>query len=204
VSGANIQIQHLNKTFGTGADQVQALGDINLDIRPGEIFGIIGLSGAGKSTLARALGERYGLPVLHFDTTQFTPNWQERDRDEAHRMVHAFMENPEWVIDGNYTKFEFERRLEEADKIVKAQRSRGGDFRSGSLRRRLNSIIAVVVPLLYNALKRADDLAIAMEARAYVGGEGRVSLRELRWRAMDTLALVDMLIFAVCLCVSHF
>ncbi len=94
--------------------------------------------------------------------------------------------------------------LEEADKIVKAQRSRGGDFRSGSLRRRLNSIIAVVVPLLYNALKRADDLAIAMEARAYVGGEGRVSLRELRWRAMDTLALVVMLIFAVCLCVSHF
>ena len=94
--------------------------------------------------------------------------------------------------------------LEEADKIVKAQRSRGGDFRSGSLRRRLNSIIAVVVPLLYNALQRADDLAIAMEARAYVGGEGRVSLRELRWRAMDTLALVVMLIFAVCLCVSHF
>ena len=53
-------------------------------------------------------------------------------------------------------------------------------------------------------MKRADDLAIAMEARAYVGGEGRVSLRELRWRAMDTLALVVMLIFAVCLCVSHF
>jgi len=55
VSGANIQIQHLNKTFGTGADQVQALGDINLDIRPGEIFGIIGLSGAGKSTLVRCM-----------------------------------------------------------------------------------------------------------------------------------------------------
>ena len=79
---------------------------------------VLGYCGAGKSTLARALGERYGLPVLHFDTTQFTPNWQERDRDEAHRMVHAFMENPEWVIDGNYTKFEFERRLEEADKII--------------------------------------------------------------------------------------
>jgi D-methionine transport system ATP-binding protein len=55
VSGANIQIQHLNKTFGTGADQVQALGDINLDIRAGEIFGIIGLSGAGKSTLVRCM-----------------------------------------------------------------------------------------------------------------------------------------------------
>lgn len=79
---------------------------------------VIGYSGAGKSTLARILGERYGIPVLHFDTIQFTPGWQERDRDEAHRMVHEFMENPEWVIDGNYTKFEYERRLSEADEII--------------------------------------------------------------------------------------
>ena len=79
---------------------------------------VLGYSGAGKSTLARTLGERYGIPVLHFDTIQFTPGWQERDRDEAHRMVHEFMEHPEWVIEGNYTKFEYERRLAEADKII--------------------------------------------------------------------------------------
>ena len=79
---------------------------------------VLGYCGAGKSTLARTLGARYGIPVLHFDTIQFTPGWQERDRDEAHRMVHDFMENPEWVIEGNYTKFEFERRLEEADKVL--------------------------------------------------------------------------------------
>ncbi|MCI9368513.1 MAG: DNA topology modulation protein FlaR [Oscillospiraceae bacterium] len=79
---------------------------------------VLGYSGAGKSTLARALGERYGIPVLHFDTIQFTPNWEVRDRDEAHRMVHAFMENPAWVMDGNYTKFEYERRLDEADEIL--------------------------------------------------------------------------------------
>ena len=79
---------------------------------------VIGYSGAGKSTLARALGERYGIPVLHFDRVHFTPNWQERDRAEAHRMVHEFMEQPEWVMDGTYSKFEYERRLEEADEIV--------------------------------------------------------------------------------------
>lgn len=79
---------------------------------------IIGYSGAGKSTLARALGKRYGLPVLHFDRVQYTPGWQERNREEAHRMVHEFMENPSWIMDGTYSKFEYERRLNEADAIV--------------------------------------------------------------------------------------
>lgn len=79
---------------------------------------VLGYSGAGKSTLARALGERYTIPVLHLDTVQFTPGWLERDREEAQRMVHAFMENPEWVIDGTYSKFEYQRRLEEADQII--------------------------------------------------------------------------------------
>lgn len=79
---------------------------------------VIGYSGAGKSTLARALGERYRIPVLHFDTVQFTPNWEIRDRDEAHQMVHAFMENPEWIMDGTYSRFEYERRLNEADTII--------------------------------------------------------------------------------------
>ncbi|MFG6351623.1 MAG: DNA topology modulation protein [Oscillospiraceae bacterium] len=79
---------------------------------------VMGYSGAGKSTLARMLGERYGIQVLHFDRVHWAPGWQERDRGEAHRLVHKFMENPDWVIDGNYTKFEYERRLAEADEII--------------------------------------------------------------------------------------
>lgn len=55
MSESIIQIQHLNKTFGSGEDAVHALEDINLDIQQGEIFGIIGLSGAGKSTLVRCI-----------------------------------------------------------------------------------------------------------------------------------------------------
>lgn len=94
--------------------------------------------------------------------------------------------------------------LEEASKIVKAQRSRGGDFSTGSIGQRVNSVVAVIVPLLFNALKRADDLAIAMEARAYVGGEGRVSLRELKWRGADTAAVLVVLIFVAFLIVSRF
>lgn len=79
---------------------------------------VIGYSGSGKSTLARALGEKYGIPVLHLDRVQYTSDWQERDRGEAHRLVREFMENPSWVIDGTYSKFEYERRLAEADQIV--------------------------------------------------------------------------------------
>ena len=58
------------------------------------------------------------MPVLHFDTVYWAPNWQERDRGEAHRMVREFMENPSWVIDGNYTKFEYERRMRESNQII--------------------------------------------------------------------------------------
>ena len=87
---------------------------------------VIGYSGAGKSTLARALGTRYSVPVLHMDRVHWAPGWQERDRGEAHRLVHEFMENPDWVIDGNYTKFEYERRLAEADKIIILALSRLG------------------------------------------------------------------------------
>ncbi len=79
---------------------------------------VMGYSGAGKSTLARTLGERYGVPVLHFDRVHWAPGWTERDRGEAHRLAHEFMKNQSWIIDGNYTKFEYERRLNEADKIV--------------------------------------------------------------------------------------
>ena len=79
---------------------------------------VIGYSGAGKSTLARALGKRYGIPVLHFDRVHWAPGWQERDKAEAHQIAHEFMEQPEWVIDGNYRKYEYQRRMAEADTII--------------------------------------------------------------------------------------
>lgn len=79
---------------------------------------VIGYSGSGKSTLARALGERYGVPVLHFDTVHWAPGWQERDKAEVHQIAREFIEQPEWVIDGNYTKYEYQRRMAEADTII--------------------------------------------------------------------------------------
>lgn len=79
---------------------------------------IFGYSGSGKSTLAAFLGEQHQLPVLHLDTVQFIENWQERNRQEALQMVATFMAQDSWVIDGNYSKFYQERRLEEADHVI--------------------------------------------------------------------------------------
>ena len=79
---------------------------------------VLGFSGSGKSTLARTLGELTGAPVLHLDTVQFLPNWEVRDAEEKQRLVQDFLDsNVSWVIDGNYRKLSYERRLEEADQI---------------------------------------------------------------------------------------
>lgn len=80
---------------------------------------IIGYSGSGKSTLARMLAEKYGVDVLHFDTVQFLPNWEVRSDDEKKRITKDFLDAHEaWVIDGNYSKLFYERRMEEADQII--------------------------------------------------------------------------------------
>ena len=81
---------------------------------------ILGHAGSGKSTLARQLGEKYGLPVLHFDSIHFLPGWVETDRPYKREKVNAFLdENPDgWVMDGNYFKICAERRFAEADHIL--------------------------------------------------------------------------------------
>lgn len=81
---------------------------------------VVGYSGSGKSTLAVGLGALLGCPVLHLDKVQFLPGWRIRDRDEACAMVEGFLdgERDGWVIDGNYGKLHFERRMAEADLIL--------------------------------------------------------------------------------------
>lgn len=94
--------------------------------------------------------------------------------------------------------------MDEADKIMKAQRSRGGDLNSGSIGRRVKGIVAIIIPLFFNALKRADDLAIAMEARGYEGDNGRTKLRQLQWQGRDTTALAAVTLLAAAVIVMRF
>lgn len=84
--------------------------------------------------------------------------------------------------------------LEETDKIMKAQQSRGANFRQGSLLKKVPMVIALLVPLFLSAFRRAEELAMAMEARGYHGGEGRTRLRVLHLGPRDAVALGVMII----------
>ena len=79
--------------------------------------------------------------------------------------------------------------LDEMDKITKAQTARGADFETGSIISRAKSLIPLLVPLFVNALKRADELAVAMEARCYRGGEGRTRMNVLKYSRTDYIVM---------------
>ena len=85
--------------------------------------------------------------------------------------------------------------LEETEKIMKAQMARGADFESGNLLQRAKSLLPLLVPLFVSAFRRADELAIAMEARCYRGGEGRTKLNQLAFQLVDYLTLTGSALF---------
>ncbi|MCD7036610.1 energy-coupling factor transporter transmembrane protein EcfT [Metabacillus sp. GX 13764] len=89
--------------------------------------------------------------------------------------------------------------MDETEKIMKAQMARGVDFTSGPITERIKSIIPLLVPLFISAFKRAEELATAMEARGYQGGEGRTKYRLLYWKVLDTLMLSSLALLAVLL-----
>ena len=84
--------------------------------------------------------------------------------------------------------------LEETDRIMKAQTARGADFSSGNLMQRAKNMLPLLIPLFISAFRRADDLAVAMEARCYRGGEGRSRTHELVYYGRDYAALATVFV----------
>lgn len=85
--------------------------------------------------------------------------------------------------------------LEETDKIMKAQMARGADFEHGNLFQRARNMIPLLIPLFVSAFRRADDLAMAMEARCYSGGAGRTKMKPLKYGKNDRLAYLLDFVF---------
>ena len=87
--------------------------------------------------------------------------------------------------------------VEETDKIMKAQMARGADFESGGLIKKAKSMVPLLVPLFVSAFRRASDLALAMEARCYNGGEGRTKMKPLHYESWDKRAYVFIVLYMI-------
>ncbi len=85
--------------------------------------------------------------------------------------------------------------LDETDKIMRAQTARGADFEHGSLIQRAKSLVPILVPLFVSAFRRANDLAMAMEARCYSGGEGRTKMKPLNYKKRDRISFVIIIFY---------
>jgi energy-coupling factor transport system permease protein len=85
--------------------------------------------------------------------------------------------------------------MEETDKIMRAQMARGADFESKNLIKRIKSLIPLLVPLFVSAFRRANDLAMAMEARCYKGGEGRTKMKPLKYQGIDRVSYLIILLY---------
>ena len=94
--------------------------------------------------------------------------------------------------------------IEETDKIMKAQMARGADFENGNLIQKAKAMVPLLVPLFVSAFRRAEDLAMAMEARCYNGGEGRTKMKPLKYQSSDYKAYAIVVVFLVAVIAAAF
>lgn len=87
--------------------------------------------------------------------------------------------------------------MDETDRIMKAQTARGADFESGNLIQKAKAMVPLLVPLFISAFRRANDLAMAMEARCYRGGDGRTKMKPLRYEKTDRIAYTILVVYLV-------
>ncbi len=181
----------------------------NLFLTPGEPlvqFGILKISREGL-TIALKMGVRLVLLVLGSSlmTLTTTPN-QLTDGMEKGLGVFKKVGVPVHEISMMMSialRF-IPILVEETDKIMKAQQARGADFESGNIIQRAKAMVPILVPLFISAFRRANDLAMAMEARCYRGGEGRTKMKPLKYAGRDTVAYVLMVLYLAACIVSRF
>ena len=93
--------------------------------------------------------------------------------------------------------------MEELDKIMKAQMARGASFDSGNIIKKVKAMVPLIIPLFISAFRRANDLALAMEARCYRGGEGRTKMKPLKYKRCDASAYIVLLIYLLIVIFVH-
>ncbi|MGN1133677.1 MAG: energy-coupling factor transporter transmembrane component T family protein [Oscillospiraceae bacterium] len=95
--------------------------------------------------------------------------------------------------------------IEETDKIMSAQKARGADMETGSLIHRAKALIPILIPLFVSSLRRAEELAMAMECRCYHGGDGRTRMKQLKMSHLDAFGITYTVIFLIgVFVINHF
>lgn len=92
--------------------------------------------------------------------------------------------------------------IDETDKIMKAQMARGADFESGNFIQRIKAMLPILIPLFISAVRRANDLALAMDARCYHGGDGRTKMKPLQYGRNDAMAYLSVALYIIVLIVT--
>lgn len=165
----------------------------NLFFTPGKLlysWGILHVTKEGLWTacfmLLRLILLILGSSVMTFTTT---PNQLMDGMEKAfHFLTYVKVPVHEVVMMMSIALRFIPIMTEELDKIMKAQLSRGADFEEGNLLVRARKLLPILIPLLISAIRRASDLALAMDARCYHGGEGRTKLHPLSYQKRDYLA----------------
>ncbi len=172
----------------------------NLFLTPGEPifqFGIIKITDEGlRSAGFMAIRLTYlilGSSLMTFTTTpnQLTDGFERLMRPLSHIKVPVHEIAMMMSIALRFIPI----LLEETDKIMKAQMARGADFESGGILKRAKSMIPLLVPLFVSAFRRANDLAMAMEARCYRGGDGRTKMKPLKYSTRDYISYLVLLVY---------
>lgn len=170
-------------------------GVINLFFTPGEAiwsFGILKITRLGiKNALTMVLRMVYLIVGSSILTLCTTPNSLTEGLERSLRFLNIFSVPVHEIAMMMTIALRFIPILmEETDKIMKAQTARGADFESGGIIKRGKALVPILVPLFVSAFRRANDLALAMEARCYHGGEGRTKMYPLKYQGSDRMAYV--------------
>ena len=131
------------------------------------IIAIDGPAGSGKGTLAKALSEKFNLVNI--------------DTGATYRCVALK------TLRNNIS-------LDETDKIISAQKARGVDLESGGFVKKVKALLPILIPLLFSAIRRADELADAMDCRCYSGGKGRTRMKILKLSKADYICAIILLL----------
>ncbi|MCF0134361.1 MAG: energy-coupling factor transporter transmembrane protein EcfT [Blautia sp.] len=171
---------------------------INILLTPGEIlwkFGIFKITREGLSLAARmAIRLTYLVMGSSIMTLTTTPNQLTDGMERLLRPLQKLRVPVHEIAMMMSIALRFiPILLEETDKIMKAQIARGADFESGNLIKKAKNMIPLLVPLFISAFRRANDLAMAMEARCYHGGDHRTQMKPLKYQKRDYAAYFVLL-----------